>query len=182
MGYALAEAAKERGGAVTLISGPVNLTASNQITVININSTAELARAVTKQFPSHDALIMAAAPSDFTPSSPANQKMKKDKTAKSVELSPTVDILKAVSSLKKKHQKLVGFALETENGIANAKKKLTDKKLDMIVLNMPGDGTAFDSDTNQVTIIRPRGKPVELKLADKSIIAHQILDYIIAIL
>ena len=87
-------------------------------------------------------------------------------------------ILKAIAPIKKKHQRVIGFALETENGLKHAQTKLTEKKLDMIVLNMPSDKTAFEHDTNQVTIIRPKGKPVELPLATKAEIARQVLDNI----
>jgi phosphopantothenoylcysteine decarboxylase/phosphopantothenate--cysteine ligase len=178
MGYSLAEVAKDLGASVTLISGPTSLTVPSDVKLINIQSTHDLHKAVKKEFPKNDCLIMSAAPADYTPKEVKAGKIKKSDMSMDLKLKPTVDILKDINKIKKKNQIVVGFALETENGIANARKKLKEKNLDLIVLNQPGDGTAFDSDTNQVTIIRPRKKNIELPKQSKLGISFCLLDII----
>jgi phosphopantothenoylcysteine decarboxylase/phosphopantothenate--cysteine ligase len=178
MGYALAQAAQALGANVTLISGPTSLSAPSGVKIINIQSTKELHKAVKKEFSKNDCLIMSAAPADYTPKEVKVGKIKKSDMSMELILKPTVDILKDINKQKRKNQLVVGFALETENGITNARKKLKEKNLDMIVLNQPGDGTAFDSDTNQVTIIRPRSKNIELPKQSKLEISIRILDII----
>ena len=178
MGIALAEMAREEGADVTLICGPVSINLPDNIRIHRIVSTNDLYEKVDELFPEHDALIMAAAPADYAPKKSASQKIKKTAENQSLLLRPTVDILKAISSKKRADQRIIGFALETENGILHAERKLKEKQLDMIVLNMPSEQTAFEHDTNQVTIIRPKSDPIELPLANKRDIASQLLAYI----
>lgn len=178
MGYALAEAAKNLGANVTLISGPTSLSAPSGIKLINIQSTNDLHQAVLREFKNTDCLIMSAAPADYMPLEIKPNKIKKDDRSLDIKLNPTVDILKDINKIKKKNQVVIGFALETENGIVNARRKLKDKNLDMIILNQPSIGTAFDSDTNQVTVIRPRSKNIVLPKQSKLEISFCLLDII----
>ncbi len=182
MGFAIARAALELGADVTLISGPSSLTPPAGANYRTIVSTEELHRAVTEEFGDADCLIMAAAPADFTPAKPAGQKIKKSDTGMSIALKPTVDILKDLSGRKKKGQIVVGFALETENGVRNAREKLKAKKLDMIVLNQPTSETGFDHDTNSVTLIMGKGEPIELEIQSKLDIARRIVHYVSSLL
>jgi len=178
MGYALAEAAVALGAETTLISGPVSLKPPPGVKLIAVESTAEMARTVKREFKKSDCLIMAAAPADYAPVSRAGQKIKKSSGALKLDLSPTVDILREIGKLKRDDQRVIGFALETEDGLANARRKLKEKNLDMIVLNSPGEQTGFDHDTNAVTVLMPGKKPASLPLASKMEIAGKLLDYI----
>lgn len=176
MGYALAHAAVEIGADVVLISGPTNLTAPPGVTLVSVETTQEMFDAVWSAFDTCDCLIMAAAPADYRPSKPAQSKLKKKNDNMSLSLTPTVDILKEIGKRKRKGQLLIGFALETDNGLANARAKLRAKNLDMIVLNSPSDpDSAFDHDTNKVTLIVPVGKPEELPLLPKEEVAALLL-------
>lgn len=178
MGYALAKSAHEMGAEVTLISGPTDLLPPQGIKILKITSTEQLHKAVLKEFVNNHILIMSAAPADFTPASKKRQKIKKHDSFNSIELKPTSDILLDIAKVKKKSQFVVGFALETENRLENAKKKLNDKKLDMIVVNSPTDKTGFHHDTNAATIIAPKRKKIELPLMSKADLADCILDYL----
>jgi phosphopantothenoylcysteine decarboxylase/phosphopantothenate--cysteine ligase len=117
-------------------------------------------------------LIMSAAVSDFRPVKTASNKIKKETGTIDLKLEMNPDIL---SSLKSKKTKIVGFALETQNELANAKKKLKEKNLDIIVLNSPGKESGFEVDTNKVTIIKQDGKPIKLPLLSKFQVANRIL-------
>jgi phosphopantothenoylcysteine decarboxylase/phosphopantothenate--cysteine ligase len=181
MGFALAEAAQALGAETTLISGPTHLTPAADVRFVSVESTAELFRAVKKAFKNAHCLIMAAAPADFKPSVKAAQKMKKNRLADSnlvLTLEPTVDILKEIGKFKKPGQLVVGFALETEDAVSNARQKLKEKNLDMIVVNQPGAKTGFESDTNQVMILRPGRKPEQWPLMSKREIAFKLLEKI----
>lgn len=179
MGYALAETARTLGAEVTLISGPTSLTPPRDINFISITTTQELHDAVNAAFDSCHCLIMAAAPADFTPSRKAAQKIKKSGQGLELELIPTVDILREVAQRKRTEQIVVGFALETENGESNASKKLKEKNLDLIVLNSPIDpDSAFGSDNNKVTIIRPNRKPEPWPHQSKQEVALNLLELI----
>jgi len=182
MGHALAQAAAALGAETTLISGPTHLTPPRGVRTIVIESTSELFKAVKKEFNQSDCLIMAAAPADFKPKSIASQKMKKTDAGYNLALEPTVDILKEIRAKKKQRQVVVGFALETEKALQNARKKLKEKKLDMIVVNQPGKETGFGYDTNRVTILRPGEKPDRWPLMDKSEIAFKLLEKVAALL
>jgi len=182
MGFALAQAAILLGAETTLISGPTDLIPPAGARYTSINSTSELYEAVKKEFRQSDCLIMAAAPADFTPGKVAKQKIKKTGVGQTLAFQPTVDILKEVAAWKKRSQIVVGFALETEDTVANARKKLKDKNLDMIVLNQPGKDTGFGVDTNRVTVLLPGGKPDRWPLMDKNEIASKLLEKIAAMM
>lgn len=184
MGYALAQAAIDLGAEVTLVSGPTDLNPPGGATIVNVETTDQMARAVLKHFGKADCLIMAAAPADFTPAKPQKSKIKKADANLELKLKPTVDILKEVSRVRRKNQRVIGFALETDNEVANARRKLTEKKLDMIVLNNPTRvGEGFSHDTNRVILIRGgKLKPLYLQLASKSEISLRILDIVASML
>ncbi|MFQ5453919.1 MAG: phosphopantothenoylcysteine decarboxylase, partial [Candidatus Zixiibacteriota bacterium] len=166
------------GAETTLISGPTNIEAPQKVKIITIESTEELFHTVKKEFKKADCLIMAAAPADYMPEKKAPRKIKKSNYNYKLTLNPTVDILKEISSIKQRSQFVVGFALETENGISNARKKLKEKKLDMIILNQPGANSGFESETNKVTVLRPHEEPIEIPLMTKQKIAAKLLDII----
>ena len=179
MGFAIAKAAYLRGADVTLISGPSSQTIYPEIKRINVRTAVEMEKATSKEINKNNLLIMSAAVSDFRPSKVAQNKIKKNKSAIDLKLEMNVDIL---SSLKSGKSKIVGFALETQNEIANAKKKLKQKNLDMIVLNSPGKNSGFEVDTNKVTIIKQDGKQIKLPLLSKFQVANKILNEVIKIL
>ncbi len=179
MGYALASVAVELGAEVTLISGPTSEEVPANLKLIQIKTTDELLKAVQKEYKKTDCLIMAAAPADIRPSQIAKSKIKKDNQKMEIALEPTTDILKEITKNKTVNSaKIIGFALETDNGLANAKKKLKDKKLDAIVLNQPSEKTAFESDTNEVTLLIPKRKAVHIPLDTKRNISIRLLDII----
>jgi phosphopantothenoylcysteine decarboxylase/phosphopantothenate--cysteine ligase len=184
MGYALARAAKSLGAEVTLVSGPTDLSAPVDMTFVPVETTDQMSRAVLKYFPKSDCLIMAAAPADFAPTKPEKSKIKKDAAELMLKLKPTVDILKEVAKIRRKGQCVVGFALETNNEIANARRKLIEKHLDMIVLNNPTrPGEGFAHDTNRVILIqRGKARPLRLPLASKEEISERLLELIATIL
>lgn len=183
MGFALAAAAQSLGADVTLVTGPTALEAPSGCKVIHINSTNDLFRSVKKEFPKTDCLIMAAAPADYTPIKSEKQKIKKSDASLRIDVKPTPDVLKELSTMcKTKRPVMVGFALETENGITNARRKLKEKNLDMIVLNETGKDTAFESDTNKVTVLMPKKKPIEIPLMSKEDISSRVLDLIAPLL
>jgi len=172
MGYAIAKAAYLRGADVTLISGPSSQNINPEIKMIKVRSASEMDKAVKKEVDKNNLLIMAAAVSDFRPVKTALNKIKKEKGIMDLKLELNPDIL---SSIKSKKAKVIGFALETQNEVLNAKKKLKEKHLDMIVLNSPGKETGFEVDTNKVTIIKQDGKAVKLSLLSKFQVANKIL-------
>lgn len=172
MGYAIAKAAFLRGAEVTLISGPSSQTIYPEIKTIRVRSAAEMEKAVKKEVDRNNLLIMSAAVSDFRPIKTVSNKIKKEKGLMNLNLELNPDIL---SSIKSKKTKIVGFALETQNELANAKKKLKEKNLDMIVLNSPGKESGFEVDTNKVTIIKQDGKSIKLPLLTKFQVANRIL-------
>ncbi len=180
MGYALAEAARDRGAEVTLITAPTALPKPAGIETINIETASEMKEAVAKACTKADALIMAAAVADYQTKSASAQKIKKEETADlTLELVKTPDI---ISEAKGDFIK-IGFAAESENLIANAKEKLTKKRLDLIVAN---DITAADSgfavDTNKVTLIDKKGRVEDLPLMSKREVADKVLDRVVGLL
>lgn len=179
MGFALARAAAQRGADVTLVSGPVHLETPRQVTRIDVESAAQMQAAVTSRAAKAHAIIMAAAVADFAPEKSSKNKIKKESAKKqfSLELTKTPDILLALGQNKKKGTLLVGFALETENELKNAREKLMRKNLDLIVLNSLKDpGAGFAGDTNVVTIVDAKGKVEKLPLMSKFDVAHEILN------
>ncbi len=182
MGYAIAQAAFRRGAEVTLVSGPVSLPAPAGVSLVQVTSTQDLYSAVTSLAPAQDILIQAAAPSDFRPLAPAEQKIKKNAgETLALELTQTPDVARAAGMKKRPGQVFVGFAAETENGHGNAQKKLQNKHLDLIALNnITQPGAGFDVDTNVLTLISASGQ-TELPLLPKSEAAERLLDEILRI-
>ena len=177
MGIAIARAAWRRGADVTLIAGHVDVPLPTELTLIRVDSVEEMARAVAGALPVADVLFMAAAPADFRPSSPAPAKVKKGGAAKSIALESAEDILKTTISRRKSGSIIVGFALETDNGEANARAKLGEKQLDLIVLNDATEpGAGFGVDTNRVTLLDGAGGEESLPLMSKVDLADVLLD------
>ena len=179
MGFAIARAASERGADVTLISGHVHLRTPKGVRRIDVESAQQMFDETRKQYQQQHAIIMTAAVADFAPVSVSKKKIKKETQsdpAFSLQLRKTVDILHFLGH-KKGKRTLVGFALETDNGVASAKKKLKEKRLDMIVLNNPlEEGAGFGTNTNIVTLISKQGKVERLKRMSKHAVADQVLN------
>jgi phosphopantothenoylcysteine decarboxylase / phosphopantothenate---cysteine ligase len=154
MGYRIADELANRGAIVTLVSGPSNQVSQAEVETVRVVSAKDMFDATVSRFDECDLVIMAAAVADYKLKNVATKKLKKESTdINAIELMPTVDILKHLGS-NKKHQKLVGFALETDNELANATSKLIRKNLDMLVLNSLNDkGAGFGTDTNKVTFV-----------------------------
>ncbi|MDH4226348.1 MAG: bifunctional phosphopantothenoylcysteine decarboxylase/phosphopantothenate--cysteine ligase CoaBC [Deltaproteobacteria bacterium] len=172
MGYAIARAAKRRGAEVVLVSGPSYLSQPKGIDYVGVESTEQMKDAVISHYPQSTVVIMAAAVSDFKPAVSHSKKMKKEAAALTLDFERTPDILKELGS-RKKGQVLVGFALETDDMIENATKKLREKNLDLVVANGP---KGLNSEVNQVSIISVSGKVEELESMYKYEIADRILD------
>lgn len=175
MGYAIARAAARRGANVTLISGPTNLQAPENVSFINVEKASEMESAVLKHLPKATAVIMAAAVADFAPATVNKSKITKNDIS-SITLKKTADILKKTGKIKGKRI-LIGFAAETGKNIENAKSKLKEKNLDLVVLNdITQKGAGFDVDTNIVAIIDKKGKITDYPLMKKIEVANVILD------
>jgi len=178
MGYALAQAAKDRGAKVILISGPSNISHPAGIDIIKVQTAEAMRQQVLSHLNQSTVLIMAAAVSDYRPSAPSKQKIKKKLSKWSLEMEPTVDILSEISKRSAK-QLLVGFAAETENIISNAKKKLKQKKLHLIVANdITLKDSGFESDYGTVSLLDKYGEVKNLPRLPKRQIAEIILDKI----
>jgi phosphopantothenoylcysteine decarboxylase / phosphopantothenate---cysteine ligase len=179
MGYALAEAATARGARVILVSGPVKLAApapSSSIEFIPVRTAMEMRQAVMDHLEQATMIIKAAAVADYHRANPPRQKVKKTAARLSLELDPTPDILAEVGR-KKGDRLLVGFAAETENLIEEARRKLQSKNCDMVVANLVSQqGTGFESDENEVTLVLSTGETIPVPRASKSAIAHRIFD------
>ncbi len=176
MGYALAQAALDRGARVILVSGPVNLNPPAGAEVIHVRTAAEMREAVFANLQPATAIVKCAAVADFRPSAEARQKIKKTAARLSLELDPTVDILAELGK-KRGDRLLVGFAAETENLEAEARRKLEAKNCDMIVGNLVGgSGSGFESDSNEVVLALRTGETVHVGRAAKREIAEQILN------
>ncbi len=183
MGYALAEECAERGAEVVLISGPVSIKAHHpSIKVMSVESAQQMHDAALSAFADSDAAIMCAAVADYAPVVVAEKKIKREKDdIPVIELKKNPDIAAALGKIKKPGQMLVGFALETDNEMANAQSKLERKNLDMIVLNSLADKQAgFGVDTNKVTIIEKDGKVHSYEVKPKKEVAADIVDLITA--
>ncbi len=179
MGYALAEAARNRGAEVKLITAALSIPPSAGIDVIPVETALGMKLAVTSAVDEADALIMAAAVADYQPKMAAKSKIKKDNSTLTLELTKTMDILAEAKGDFIK----VGFAAETEDLIPNACKKIRGKKLDLIVANdVKAEGSGFGADTNKVTIIDKDEKAEKLPLMSKREVADKILDRVVAIL
>ena len=180
MGFAIAEEFATRGADVTLITGPVNIkTSLKNIKQVNVVSAKDMYEQCFNYFEEQDFIIMSAAVSDYTPSSLFENKIKKKTDVLNIELQPTTDILAKLGERKTKNQILVGFALETNNEIINAKTKLINKNLDYIILNsLNDDGAGFQHDTNKITIITRKGDEIPFELDTKKNIAKNITDFL----
>lgn len=183
MGYALAEECAARGAEVTLVSGPVNLSVNNpNINRIDVESAKQMYNACMSHYPTSDAGILCAAVADFTPECVADKKIKREKDDLTLNLKPTHDIAAALGKIKTDSQRLVGFALETNDETAHAQDKLKRKNFDFIVLNSLNDkGAGFRCDTNKITII-DSSKAEEYPLKTKKEVAADIIDKLDSIL
>ncbi len=186
MGYAIAEQLALHGANVILISGPTDLAIPHgSITKINVMSANEMHNACLNKFQKCDAAIMAAAVADFTPAKSSGQKIKSENKSKTLELKliPTIDIAGKLGELKTRDQKLIGFALETDDEEKNAMKKIKTKNLDFIVLNsLKHKGAGFGYDTNKITIIHKNNKKKNFELKSKSEVANDIVNELIDII
>jgi len=179
MGYAIAEAARDRGAKVTLITAPTSLPQPAGMAVVPVETAAQMKKAVAKAVAKADALLMAAAVADYQPKTTARAKIKKESPSLTLELVRTPDILGEVKGNFIK----VGFAAESEDIVANARKKLQKKKLDLIVANDITDKkSGFGVDTNKVTLIDKKGKVENLPLMTKREVADKILDRVVGLL
>jgi phosphopantothenoylcysteine decarboxylase/phosphopantothenate--cysteine ligase len=181
MGFALAEEFAQHGADVTLIAGPTDLKLNNsQIKRIDVTSADDMFEKTVKLFAKTDIAVMSAAVADYTPEKVSITKIKKSGDELHLKLKKTKDILAELGKHKTKKQLLVGFALETDNEVANAKQKLERKNLDFIVLNsLRTKGAGFGHDTNKITIIDRAGKQTDFKLKSKTEVAHDIVQKII---
>jgi phosphopantothenoylcysteine decarboxylase/phosphopantothenate--cysteine ligase len=180
MGHALARAAAERGGTVTLVTGPTTLSPPEGVDVVNVETAAEMNEAVQARRDSADLVLMAAAVADYAPAETATKKLKKDDEDLVLRLRRTTDILKALGDNKRPDQVLVGFAMETGNGLENARRKLREKNLDWIVLNdLTEEGAGFGPSTNRVTLLSRDGTTEDLPLMSKPKVARAILDRVL---
>ena len=182
MGFALAEDCLQRGAKVILIAGPVSLTCSAAIERIDVESCNEMYDATVREYPKCDAAILCAAVADFRPQQIANHKIKREGDNLTLTLIPTQDIAATIGKMKSEKQRLVVFALETNEEEHNARKKLERKKADFIVLNSTRiPGTTFQSDDNQITIISKDRKKVYDK-KPKAEVARDIIDELVSLL
>ena len=182
MGFALAEECSRRGAKVVLVAGPVSLTCSDSIQRIDVESCKEMYEAAVGEFTNCDAAILCAAVADFRPETIAEQKIKRVGDDLLLKLKPTQDIAAAIGGMKGKEQRIVAFALETNEEESNAQRKLEKKNADFIVLNSTRiPGTTFQSDDNQITIINKEGKKSYAK-KPKTEVARDIIDELASIL
>lgn len=177
MGIALAQAASEYGAEVELVLGPVSInTTGIEADIVNVVTAVQMAKECVSRFKKCDIAILAAAVADFTPVNVASTKIKKGESNLTVELRRTRDIAAELGQMKK-HQLIAGFALETDNELDNAKKKLKNKNMDLIVLNSLNEkGAGFEHDTNRITIIDRNNNIDKFELKSKQEAAKDILD------
>ncbi len=181
MGIAIAEEALASGAEVVLICGPSNVASSKGIKRINVQSAQNMFDAVMAEQETCDVLILSAAVADYRPKFVAESKIKKKDSKLTIELEPTPDILASLGERKRANQLLVGFALETDNELENAKGKLNKKNCDLIVLNSLQDsGAGFGHDTNKVSILDRHNNISTFELKTKAEVAKDILRTIIA--
>lgn len=180
MGVALADGAAEYGAEVTLVLGPSEILPHNSaVNVLHVTTAASMAKECISRFPECDIAILSAAVADFTPVTVKKTKISKSTGGLILELKPATDIAVTLGKIKKKNQILAGFALETDNEIENAVKKLNSKNLDLIVLNsLKEKGAGFGYDTNRITIIDKYNNIDKFELKTKREAAFDILDKI----
>ena len=176
MGFALAEAARDRGAEVIVVAGPVSVDPPLGVEIVNVTTALQMERAMRERGPKATVVIMAAAVADYRPARVATQKIKRDAGPLDIKLEPNPDILAGLGAAKTKDQLVVGFALEMTNGVENARKKLAEKRADLIVLNSPEQG--LGGETNTVTLVEARSQ-VELPEASKREVAERILDRVL---
>ena len=182
MGFALAEECSRRGAKVVLVAGPVSLTCTENIQRVDVESCKEMYEAAVGEFPNCNAAILCAAVADFRPETIAEQKIKRVGDELLLKLKPTQDIAATIGSMKGEGQRIVAFALETNEEESNAQRKLEKKNADFIVLNSTRiPGTTFQSDDNQITIINKEGKKSYAK-KPKTEVARDIIDELVSIL
>ena len=182
MGFALAEECSRRGAKVVLVTGPVSLTCTENIQRVDVESCKEMYEAAVGEFPNCNAAILCAAVADFRPETIAEQKIKRVGDELLLKLKPTQDIAATIGRMKEKSQRIVAFALETNEEENNAQRKLEKKNADFIVLNSTRiPGTTFQADDNQITIINKEGKKRYAK-KPKTEVARDIIDELGAIL
>lgn len=182
MGFALAEECSRRGAKVVLVAGPVSLTCSESIQRVDVESCKEMYEAAVGEFPNCNAAILCAAVADFRPETIAEQKIKRVGDELLLKLKPTQDIAATIGSMKGEGQRIVAFALETNEEESNAQRKLEKKNADFIVLNSTRiPGTTFQADDNQITIINKEGKKSYAK-KPKTEVARDIIDELVSIL
>jgi len=183
MGFAIAKEFQQLGAEVILISGPTSLNTPLHVRRIDITSAADLLKACSDNFEESDIFIMSAAVADYRPQTIAQEKIKKDDNSLTLVLEKTTDVLKTLGERKKANQLLIGFALETNNELENAKLKIKKKNLDLIVLNSLRDtGAGFAGDHNKVTIINPLGDERVFELKPKQEVAKDIAQEVISLL
>jgi phosphopantothenoylcysteine decarboxylase/phosphopantothenate--cysteine ligase len=178
MGFALAEECARRGAEVTLVAGPVLMKINHpNITRIDVESAEEMYNASMKAFPDMDTAILCAAVADFRPSEQYTEKVKRGEDILNIDLVPNKDIAASLGKIKKSNQRLIGFALETNDEQANALKKIVKKNLDYIVLNSLNDpGAGFKYDTNKISILNKSGEKKDYELKSKQEVASDIID------
>jgi len=177
MGVAIANAAWRRGAEVDLVAGPLSVEIPGALRVHGVETTEQMSEAIARLLPEADVLVMAAAPADFRPSTPAKLKIKKAAAAPTLTLSNTTDILAETRRARRAGAVIVGFALETDDAIAHGRDKLKAKNLDLIVVNDATEpGAGFGVDTNRVTILARDGAEERLPLMPKAAVADAILD------
>jgi phosphopantothenoylcysteine decarboxylase/phosphopantothenate--cysteine ligase len=182
MGYAIAEELLRHGAEVTLVTGPTSLTTSSAIKSRKVTSAEEMYKACIEEFSQIDIAVLSAAVADYRPSKVASQKIKKIEGAPTIKLSRTTDIAAQLGQRKKNGQLIIGFALETENELENARKKIKEKNFDLIVLNSLNDnGAGFGHDTNKIRLIDKSGGVKEFSLKSKKEVAADIVNAIIDI-
>ena len=182
MGFALAEECFKRGANVTLVAGPVHIACSEGINRIDVESCEQMYEACQQAFPAANTAILCAAVADFKPLSFSDTKIKREKDNLHIDLQPTHDIAAALGQQKTSQQRIVAFALETNNEETNASAKLVKKNADFIVLNSTRNaGTTFQTDDNQITIISKGGKK-EYEKKRKHLVARDIIDELVSIL
>jgi phosphopantothenoylcysteine decarboxylase/phosphopantothenate--cysteine ligase len=183
MGYALAREAARGGAEVVLVSGPVSLAPPPGARVVPVQRAVEMRDAVLAEIPESDALLMAAAPADFAVEGPARAKLKRAAGPPRLELVATPDILREAAGAGRKTAVLVGFAAETQDLLANASKKLAEKRVDLLVANdVSRQGVGFDADENEVVLLAPGVEPVRIERSSKTVVAGRILDRVAALL
>lgn len=182
MGFALAEAAADRGADVVLVTGPVNLEDPDDVAVIRVKTAQEMLDAVDTVFEDADIAVFSAAVSDFRPEQVADRKLKKgsdDDALTTIKLVENPDILATMGAKKKRGQYVIGFAAETENVVENARKKLESKHADMIVGNQVGESKGFGTDVNEAVLVTSNGEE-QLESMSKRALADRIFDAVLS--